>query len=228
MRAHRIYTRRTEARELREEAAERAFLRPHPDHISNAEEAEYRRPRVPPAPQNNGGLSYIANYSKALPHNYLGEVDQEAYRGLLRALHSGNPDHFEQIRLARPDKGLNLTNPQAGLAFDLEDPTLRRSRCHLPRGSIARSNPPRWASSTGWHWCGTFPSPFLLPVALITVTILRSGMRLRPCRRMHRQGGISAIFGGPGMRRATLLETHFSGALPGEIWSVPTSPSSCS
>jgi hypothetical protein len=122
VRAHRIYTRRTEARELREEAAERAFLRPHPDHISNAEEAEYRRPRVPPAPQNNGGLSYIANYSKALPHNYLGEVDQEAYRGLLRALHSGNPDHFEQIRLARPDKGLNLTNPQAGLAFDLEGP----------------------------------------------------------------------------------------------------------
>jgi hypothetical protein len=61
VRAQRIYTRRTEARKLREEAAELAFLRPHPDHISNAEEAEYRRP--------NGELSYIANYSKALEHD---------------------------------------------------------------------------------------------------------------------------------------------------------------
>ena len=114
MRAHRIYTRRTEARELREEAAELAFLRPHPDHISNAEEAEYRRP--------NGQLSYIANYSKGLRHNALGEVIPRSYRSLLRALHSGNPDHFEEIRLGLPDTGLDLTNPQAGLAFDLEGP----------------------------------------------------------------------------------------------------------
>jgi hypothetical protein len=122
VRAHRIYTRRTEARKLREEAAELAFLRPHPDHLNNGEEAEYRRPFPPPPPANNGGLSYIANYSKALPHNRFGEVDQEAYRGLLRALHNGNPDQFEQIRLGRPDTGLNLTNPQSGLAFDLEGP----------------------------------------------------------------------------------------------------------
>ena len=114
MRAHRIYTRRTEARKLREEAAELAFLRPHPDHLSNGEEVEYRRP--------NGEPSYIANYSKALPHNRFGEVDQSAYRGLLRALHSGDPDHFESIRLGRPDTGVNLTNPQAGFAFDLEGP----------------------------------------------------------------------------------------------------------
>ena len=114
MRDHRVYTRRTEARELREESAKLANLRSHPDHLSNGEESEYRRP--------NGELSYIANYSKALPHNRFGEVDQEAYRSLLRALYSGNPDHFERVRLGRPDTGLNLTNPQAGLAFDLEGP----------------------------------------------------------------------------------------------------------
>jgi membrane-associated phospholipid phosphatase len=113
VRAHRIYTRRTEARELREEAAELAFLRRHRDHINNGEEAAYRRP--------NGELSYIANYSKALRHNSLGEVTRGSYRSLLRALHSGNPDHFEQIRLGLPD-GLDLTNPQSGLAFDLEGP----------------------------------------------------------------------------------------------------------
>ncbi len=113
VRAHRIYTRRTEARKLREEAAELAFLRPHPDHISNGEEAEYRRP--------NGELSYIANYSKGLRHNALGEVIPRSYRSLLRPLHSGNPDHFEEILLGRL-AGLDLTNPQSGLAFDLEGP----------------------------------------------------------------------------------------------------------
>jgi hypothetical protein len=136
VRAHRIYTRRTEARELREEAAELAFLRPHLDHVSNGEEAQYRRPLPPPPPaknpENNGELSYIANYSKGLPHNHLGEVNQRDYRSLLRALYSGNPDHFEHIPLGPPcppppppeplRKRLKLTNPQAGLAFDLEGP----------------------------------------------------------------------------------------------------------
>jgi hypothetical protein len=141
VRAHRIDTRRTEARELREEAAELAFLRPHPDHLSNGEESEYRRPLpfLPPPPPpppppaaNNGELSYIANYSKGLRHNRLGEVNQSDYRRLLRALYSGNPDHFEQIPLGPSGppcppppplrKRLKLTNPQAGLAFDLEGP----------------------------------------------------------------------------------------------------------
>ena len=135
MRAPRIYTRRTEARELREEAAEVAFLRPHHDHLSNGEEGEYRRPIPPPPPaapppSDNGELSYIANYSKGLRHNRFGEVNQRDYRRLLRALYSGNPDHFERIRLGLPcppplsqtDKRLKLTNPQAGLAFDLEGP----------------------------------------------------------------------------------------------------------
>ena len=126
----RIYTRRAKARKVREEAAELAFLRPHPDHLNNGEEAEYRRPFPPPPPANNGELSYIANYSKALPHNRFGEVNQRAYRTLLRALYSGKPDHFEQIPLGPPcppplsqsDKRLKLTSPQAGLAFDLEGP----------------------------------------------------------------------------------------------------------
>jgi hypothetical protein len=130
VRANRIYTRRTEARELREEAAELAFLRRHRDHLSNGEESEYRRPFPPPPTADNGELSYIANYSKGLRHNRFGEVNQRDYRRLLRAIYSGNPDHFERIRLGLPcppplsqtDKRLKLTNPQAGLAFDLEGP----------------------------------------------------------------------------------------------------------
>lgn len=111
--SHRLTCRRTEARSLRNEAAETAFLRPHPDHLNNGEEAEYRGP--------TSNLSYVANYSKALPHNSLGEVRPQAYRALLQAIYSRNPDHFEQIPMGRL-LGLNLTNPQAGLAFDLEGP----------------------------------------------------------------------------------------------------------
>lgn len=113
MRPRRIYTRHTEAREVREEATNLAARRSLPRHLNNGEEADYRNP------QNR--LSYIANYSKALPHNRFGEVDQAAYRALLRAMYSGDPDHFEAIPLGRFN-GLDLTNPQAGLAFDLEGP----------------------------------------------------------------------------------------------------------
>jgi hypothetical protein len=113
--AQRTRSRRTEARELREEAAELAYLRHHPHHVGNGEEWEYRRP----APR--GGLSYIANYSKALPHNTLGEVSQSAYRALLRATHGEDPELFQQIPLGTVG-GLRLTNPQAGFSFDLEGP----------------------------------------------------------------------------------------------------------
>ncbi|MDP8924019.1 MAG: vanadium-dependent haloperoxidase [Chloroflexota bacterium] len=118
--SHRLVTRPTAARTIREQATELAARTPPRDHLSNGEELEYRRP-LPPL--DNGDLSYIANYSKGLPHNALGEVNQTAYRSLLRAFYSGDPDHFEQILL---DFGLagtrRLTNPQAGLAFDLEGP----------------------------------------------------------------------------------------------------------
>lgn len=111
MPTHRRQPRRIAARLLRDEAAELAFLRPHPDHQSNGEELEHRDPK--------GRLSFIANYSKGLPHNNLGEVNQLAYRQLLTAFQRESPDRFERITLGTPS-GVDLTNPQAGLAFDLE------------------------------------------------------------------------------------------------------------
>jgi hypothetical protein len=60
--------------------------------------------------------NYAAVYSKALPHNRLGEVNPEAYALLLRALGSGDPRDFEFV----PKVGeVKLTNPQAGYAFNL-------------------------------------------------------------------------------------------------------------
>lgn len=55
-----MITRRTAVRQVRQEAAELAFLRSHPQHLSNGEESAYRNPAL-------GTLNYIANYSKGLP-----------------------------------------------------------------------------------------------------------------------------------------------------------------
>lgn len=108
-----IYTRATESQRVREEAASLAARRPPTQHVSNGEESEYTGP--------GGSLSYIANFTKGLPHNSLGEVDPNAYRHLVGALHSGDPDAFERIPLGTPG-GRRLVNPQTGLAFDLEGP----------------------------------------------------------------------------------------------------------
>jgi hypothetical protein len=54
----------------------------------------------------------IGNYSKALPHNSLGEVDTSAYDAFFFALTSGNPSDFEAIPLGGTVK---LVNPQVCL-----------------------------------------------------------------------------------------------------------------
>lgn len=61
----------------------------------------------------------IGSYTKALPHNQLGEVDLAAYATLVKARESRQPYDFEQIQLGL---GRKLTSPQAGLAMDLEGP----------------------------------------------------------------------------------------------------------
>lgn len=59
----------------------------------------------------------IGSYSKGLPHNNDGTVDLSAYAALVRAINSGRPADFDAIPLGGT---VPLTNPQAGLAFDLE------------------------------------------------------------------------------------------------------------
>ncbi|MGF1675327.1 MAG: phosphoesterase, partial [Rivularia sp. (in: cyanobacteria)] len=94
---------------IRQEAAQIAFKRGVTAHICNGEEQDYL--------DNNGNPNYIANFSKGLKHNYLGEVDPNGYKAFIAALNSGKPADFDAI----PLRGLRkLTNPQAGLAFDLQ------------------------------------------------------------------------------------------------------------
>jgi membrane-associated phospholipid phosphatase len=58
----------------------------------------------------------IANFSKGLPHNSLGEVDMNSYNRYIKALNSGKVSHFNSIPMGGPVK---LSNPQAAYALDL-------------------------------------------------------------------------------------------------------------
>jgi hypothetical protein len=77
-----------------------------------------------PRPQPNGDedrydVVGLANFTKALPHNDLGEVDPAAYRALLRALRSGRSADFTRIPLGGSVK---LANPEGAFSFELQGP----------------------------------------------------------------------------------------------------------
>lgn len=101
----RAMARREDALRTRERAARIAYHRPLPDHEANGDEERY--------------ANRIANFTKGLPHNQLGEVDPAAYDALLKAVRSGRPADFAAVPLGGVRR---LVNPQAGLAFDLEGP----------------------------------------------------------------------------------------------------------
>lgn len=71
-------------------------------------------------PTNNDESLYAnkaGSYSKGLPHNADGTVVVTAYQSLLQAVGSGAVADFDAIQLGG---GRKQTNPQAGLAFDME------------------------------------------------------------------------------------------------------------
>ena len=70
--------------------------------------------------KNMKNANYIANYTKGLRHHNNGEVIKEEYEKLLKALKTGKQEDFNQI--TQSSNAVQLTNPQAGFAFDLEGP----------------------------------------------------------------------------------------------------------
>jgi hypothetical protein len=108
-RARRLDERRLSARDVRVEAAELAAARNHEEHANNNDEVNY-----PTRP-------LVGNYSKSLKHDALGDPDPASYGTLLRALQSEDPADFEEIQFAS-STALKLTNPQAGLTFDIAGP----------------------------------------------------------------------------------------------------------
>ena len=101
------HKRQKEAYRIRVEAARRERELPPANHPTNGDEQRYP--------------NKIASYSKGLPHNRLGEVDRAAYASLIRAVTTGDPADFENIVTASDDPTAfgKLTNPQAGLAFEM-------------------------------------------------------------------------------------------------------------
>ncbi|HEY0018209.1 MAG TPA: hypothetical protein VGC13_17980 [Longimicrobium sp.] len=108
-RARRLDERRLSARDVRVQAAQLAAERNHEEHANNNDEVNY--PDLP----------FIGSYSKSLRHNAVGDPEPISYGTMLRALESRDPADFDEIILAS-STALKFTNPQAGLAFDLEGP----------------------------------------------------------------------------------------------------------
>ena len=88
---------------IRDNAADREKAIPLPDHPNNGDEDLYP--------------SKIGNFSKGLPHDSLGHVDLDAYRSLLHALKTCQPDDFEDMIMGG---NVLMTDPQAGAGYDLE------------------------------------------------------------------------------------------------------------
>jgi membrane-associated phospholipid phosphatase len=95
--------RAVDAFQIRLEAAQAEANVPMPRQITNGDESRYP--------------NFIANFSKGLPHNEIGEVQPSAYRAFLSALQRGTAKAFEDVPLGGSVK---LVNPLAGLAFELE------------------------------------------------------------------------------------------------------------
>jgi len=75
---------------------------------------------------------YRASFTKALPHNDLGEVDVSAFDTLLGALQTGQNNQFEAVALGGTRK---LANPQG--AYRIGKPCVAMFRLQI-------SEPTRW------------------------------------------------------------------------------------
>src|SRR5262245_26840740 len=80
-REQQAYQRRVNAAKLQRD-------QPLAEHPTNGDESRYAKK--------------IANFSKGLPHNSLGEVDLNAWSSMIKALNSGVPEDFDRIAMNGP------------------------------------------------------------------------------------------------------------------------------
>ncbi len=95
--------RRNAALQIRRDAAQARRRLPLPRHLDNGDEIFF--------------ANRIGSYSKALPHNALGEVDAAAYNAFLHAVTTGRTFDFEAIPLGGTAK---LACPLGGQTFSLD------------------------------------------------------------------------------------------------------------
>jgi hypothetical protein len=97
-----LEARRARALELRITTAQQQLRDPFPQPQPNGDEDRY-------------DIVGLANFTKALPHNDLGEVVPAAYRALLRALRSGRSEDFTRVPVGG---SLKLVNPEGACSFE--------------------------------------------------------------------------------------------------------------
>lgn len=84
--------RRARSLAVRNQAAEVAASRQHPEHRNNGDEARQRDP--------GGAPTYVGNFTKSLPHDTDGFLlDPTDYQEWVRAVDSADPDDFERLRI---------------------------------------------------------------------------------------------------------------------------------
>ena len=131
--------RKQKALDLRVDAAYRNFVIPPVEHPTNGDEQLYP--------------NKIASFSKSLPHNDFGEVEEDHYAFFIEALCSGSFAALEEVPSGEPDpsKRMPFVNPLAGLAFDMEGIDAHEFRMpdptYLPSPVPMRPYPPRFASA---------------------------------------------------------------------------------
>lgn len=108
-------TRADICKQIRIDAAQSQFNEPGAVQTPNGDETTYP--------------NRIGNFSKALPHNGLGEVDPNAYNALLNAVTTGLFADYAAIPLGGTVK---LANPQAALAFPMEGADGAHLKCPAP------------------------------------------------------------------------------------------------
>jgi hypothetical protein len=117
-------SRRSIARDVREDSIDRNFDHDFPNPHNNGDE-DFNRDK-------NHNKNFIGNYNKGLPHHtiessdpqdpQIGEVMPHDYEEMVNALESADEDRINNIPRGIPDNPCTrkFTDPQAGLAFDLE------------------------------------------------------------------------------------------------------------
>ena len=98
-----MMSRRQQAQQVRNNAAQVAANRPHPIHRSNGEELEYRQLISNPddPTQKINRPSHIANFTKGLPHDPKTGLllDSRDYQNFVKAIDSGDPKDFSDLSL---------------------------------------------------------------------------------------------------------------------------------
>ena len=171
--------------------------KPIPQHLNNCEEADY---------------PYVFNYSKALRHDALGNPDVPSYQSLLNALQAKTHAAFEAVQDGPGPK--RLTNPQAGLQFQLEgfDPQA------VTMPPAPRNDHARGAAEMGeLYWMALARD---VPFIDYDTQFNTTGTVIQRAARSLSSwwwGGEFTDFAGPKVNGRVTAKTLFRGIYPGEL-----------